>query len=141
MLYSAHLGLKVSICEFLKDLIPHEATLNSNNGSGPDNPSRRNLLSEVLIEEVVKDFVSFIEEEFKDESVRKSVDFSRCLILQFLTKLVMEGQVPVKLRLYFIQNKVIQKVCELKKMKSVHLNVEIIKFLKALLQNKDKSII
>jgi antitoxin component of RelBE/YafQ-DinJ toxin-antitoxin module len=89
----------------------------------------------------VKDFVSFIEEEFKDESVRKSVDFSRCLILQFLTKLVMEGQVPVKLRLYFIQNKVIQKVCELKKMKSVHLNVEIIKFLKALLQNKDKSII
>jgi hypothetical protein len=81
MLYSAHLGLKVSICEFLKDLIPHEATLNSNNGSGLDNPSRRNLLSEVLIEEVVKDFVSFIEEEFKDESVRKSIDFSRCLIL------------------------------------------------------------
>lgn len=43
--------------------------------------------------------------------------------------------------MYFIQNKVIQKVCDLKKMKSVHLNVEIIKFLKALLQNKDKSII
>lgn len=55
--------------------------------------------------------------------------------------MVYDGQVPVKVRMYFIQNKVIQKVCDLKKMKSVHLNVEIIKFLKALLQNKDKSII
>jgi hypothetical protein len=43
--------------------------------------------------------------------------------------------------MYFIQNKVIQKVCDLHKMNSVHLNVEIIKFLKALLQQKDKSII
>ena len=102
MLYSAHMGLKVSICEFLKDLIPHEAQLNSNNGLGPDNPARRNLLSELLIEEVVRDFVDFIDEEFKDESVKKSIEFSRCLVVQFLTKLVLEAQVPVKVRLYFI---------------------------------------
>ena len=102
MLYSAHMGLKVSICEFLKDLISHEATLNSNNGSGPDNPSRRTLLSEILIDEVVRDFVTFIDEEFKDESVRKSIEFSRCLVLQFLTKLVLEAQVPVNVRLNFI---------------------------------------
>ncbi|MFM7859332.1 MAG: hypothetical protein ACKO96_47270, partial [Flammeovirgaceae bacterium] len=29
MLYSAQMGLRVSICEFLKDLIAHETTLNT----------------------------------------------------------------------------------------------------------------
>lgn len=139
MLYSAHMGLKVSICEFLKDLIPHEATLNSNQGKAPDNPSRRNLLSEIILDEVLRDFMGFIDEEFKDETVKKSIEFSRCLVLQFLNKLVLEHQVPVKVRMYFIQNKVIQKVCDLHKMNSVHLNVEIIKFLKALLQQKTKA--
>jgi hypothetical protein len=91
MLYSAHMGLKVSICEFLKDLIPHEASLNTNNGLGPDNPARRTLLSEILIDKVVSDLVVFIDEEFKDESVRKSIEFSRCLVVQFLTKLVLEA--------------------------------------------------
>lgn len=81
MLYSAHMGLKVSICEFLKDLIPYEANLNSTSSSGPDIPSRRNLLSDILIEEVVKDFVSFIEEEFKDDTLTKSIELSRCLVI------------------------------------------------------------
>jgi len=75
------MGLKVSICEFLKDLIPYEATQNSNQGKAPDNPTRRNLLCDVIIDEVVKDFVDFIDEEFKDESVRKSIEFSKGLVL------------------------------------------------------------
>lgn len=91
MLYSGQMGLKVSICEFLKDLIPHETTLNSGSGKVPENPARRNMLSEVIIDEVLKDFLQFIEEEFKDETVKKSVEFSKCLVVQFLNKLVLEG--------------------------------------------------
>ena len=75
--------------------------------------------------------MGFIDEEFKDETVRKSIEFSKCLVLQFMNKLVLENQNPFKVRTNFVQNKVILKVCDLQKMNSVHLNVEITKFLKA----------
>ena len=80
---------------------------------------------------MLKDFVGFIDEEFKDETVRKSIEFSKCLVLQFMNKLVLENQNPFKVRTNVVQNKVILKVCDLQKMNSVHLNVEITKFLKA----------
>ena len=54
MLYSPQMGLRVSICEFLKELISHETTLNqSQQGKMPEIPSRRYLLTEILLNEVV----------------------------------------------------------------------------------------
>jgi len=81
MLFSAHMGLKVSICEFLKDLIPYEANQSQNQGKAPELPSRRGLLNDVIIEEVLKDLVVFLDEEHKDETVKKSIEFSKCLVV------------------------------------------------------------
>lgn len=76
------MGLRVSICEFLKDLISHEATLNtSSQGKMPEIPNRRYLLSEILLNEVVSRLISFFEEDSKDEIVKKSIEHSKCLVL------------------------------------------------------------
>lgn len=83
MLYSPQMGLRVSICEFLKDLISHEATLNTSSSQGkmPDAPNRRYLLSEIMINEVVSRLILFFEEESSDDLVRKAVEHSKCLVL------------------------------------------------------------
>jgi hypothetical protein len=82
MLYSPQMGLRVSICEFLKELISHEVTLNtSNSGKLPDIPNRRYLLSEILLNEVVSRFIQFFDEDSTDEIVKKSIEHSKCLVL------------------------------------------------------------
>jgi len=42
-------------------------------------------------------------------------------------------------RIYFVQNRVFQKVTNLTRDHSVHLNVEIVKFLKAIVVQKERS--
>jgi len=83
MLYSPQMGLRVSICEFLKDLISHEVNLNSSQGKLPEMlPARRSMLSDILLNEVVHRLINFLEEETpSDELVKKSLEHSKCLVL------------------------------------------------------------
>ena len=139
MIYSSQMGIKTSICEFLKDLVPNEGN--------PDTSGRKVSLQQVLLDEVVSRFIYFFDnesqeskEEYKEtQVVVKALDSSKCFITQFLTKLVQEGQQPLITRIYFVQNRVFQKVTNLTRDQSVHLNVEIVKFLKALVVQKERS--
>jgi hypothetical protein len=77
------MGLRVSICEFLKDLIAHELSLNTSSGQGklPEIPSRRYLLSDILLNEVVTQFLIFFDDYSQDELVAKALEHSKCLVL------------------------------------------------------------
>lgn len=82
MLYSSQMGLRVSICEFLKDLISHEASFNSTSqGKFTDIPNRRYILSEVLLSEVVSRMIQYFDEDSTHEPTRKSIEHSKCLVL------------------------------------------------------------
>ena len=85
------MGLRVSICEFLKDLITHEASFNNNSqGKFTDMPNRRYILTEILLTEVVSRMIQYFEEDSTHAATRKSIEHSKCLVLQFLNKLVLE---------------------------------------------------
>ena len=105
---------------------------------------RKASLPQVLLSEVVSDLMRFLEEEFSagksaSPALCKQLENSKALILQFMTKLVQDGQTLVNTRIYFVQNKVYQKVANLKHEGSAHLNIEIVKFLKANVIQKDRS--
>ena len=57
----------------------------------PENPLRRNMLSDTIVDVVLGDLLRFFEEEAKEDIVRKSLEHSKCLVLQFINKFIMEG--------------------------------------------------
>jgi hypothetical protein len=70
--------------------------------------------------------------------LEKAMEQSRCLVLQFINKLITEGMDPYNLRVFLVRNKVIQKVAALQRFQSVQTNVEIVKFFKAIVLEKDQ---
>lgn len=68
---------------------------------------------------------------------RMQIDQSRVLILQFLTKLILDNVDTYQLRVFFFQKKVLSIVVSCRRFNSVQTNVEIIKFFKAIIQVKD----
>lgn len=61
------------------------------------------------------------------------------MVVQLLTKIVVDIlSYPHNVRSYFIRQKVFQKVVNLGRFKSRFTNVEIVKFVKAIMTSKDK---
>ena len=54
------------------------------------------------------------------------------MILQFLNKLIVDNVDQYQLRHFFINNKVLLKVADCARFKSIQTNVEVIKFFKAI---------
>jgi len=63
---------------------------------------------------------------------------SRCLILQFFTKLIQDSTFPTNVRVFLVKNQVFNKIADLRKHKSRQINIEIIKFFKAIIASKDR---
>lgn len=65
----------------------------------------------------------------------KQLEYSAYLILQILNKVVAEHRYPFRVFVY--NNKIIDCVAELSKLNSKMLNIEIVKFYKAIIRSKD----
>lgn len=60
------------------------------------------------------------------------------MILQFFTKLIQDSTIPIIVRVFFVKNQVFNKVANLRKFNSRQVNIEIIKFFKAIIASKDR---
>lgn len=167
MLYSNQQGLKVSVCEFLKDLI------------GQEQQELKQMFNTAILEEVSQRLILFLSElepeEFtdtvkklggkddasahleeskncpqpaphpgttqatpQDEALVKHLEQSRCLVLQFFTKLIQDSTFPTNVRVFFVKNQVFNKIADLRRFNSRQVNIEIVKFFKAIIQSKDR---
>lgn len=68
----------------------------------------------------------------------KMLEQSRCLILQFFTKLIQDSTFPTNVRVFFVKNQVFNKIADLRRFNSRQINIEIIKFFKAIIASKDR---
>lgn len=107
-----------------------------------------NFHKETMYSEIITKFVDFLNEfsskydfnkvadkdslEFKK---MKSLEYSAYLILQILNKVVLEHKFPF--RKYMNSLSIIMKVAKLVEANSKLINVEIVKFYKALIRSKD----
>ena len=67
----------------------------------------------------------------------KQLNHTRILILQFMNKLIADNVDPHAFRTFLVTEKVMQKVANCQRFKSIQTNVEIIKFFKAIIIAKD----
>ena len=79
--------------------------------------------------------------ESDNKKYKRQLDHSRILILQFLYKLIQDNVDPHHIRVFFVNNKVMQKVAACQRFNSSQINVEIIKFFKAIIMVKDNTAI
>ena len=85
-----------------------------------------------------------VEEEHKAEATeaqrsqfKKHLTYSRILILQFLNRLIADNVDQFQIRSFFVNKKVMQHVADCLRFESIQVNVEIIKFFKAIVVAKD----
>jgi hypothetical protein len=140
LLFSSQQGLKIQICDFLRQLLEGEQN------------QLTSSMKEILYREVIGRFVDFFDQlsEFGDISElheeddlnsemsikyrkMKSLEYSTYLCLQILNKTVAEHR--YLFRVHIIQR--IPKVTKLVELKSTLINMEIVKFFKAILRSKD----
>ena len=49
------------------------------------------MLSDTIVDVVLGDLLRFFDEEAKEDIVKKSIEHSKCLVLQFINKFIVEG--------------------------------------------------
>lgn len=59
--------------------------------------------------------------------------------MQFFTKLILDSTLPTtNVRVFFVKNQVFNKIADLRKHNSRQINIEIVKFFKAIIASKDR---
>jgi len=151
MLFAFEQGIKVQVFEFFKQLLDNEQT------------EKKVEFNDLFYKESLSQFLSFLtsaedlspevssslelpvrdaavdSQAAKIEAYNRSLDYSRFLVVQLLTKCAQEH--AFRFRIFAVQQEVIEKVSRLQRFNSRLLNLWIVKFYKAIIKAKDEAFV